>query len=124
MHETYEPDKAVMISVGLETLHKLEKPLLSGGNFTKEDADQVAVSVSEQRPVFTNIKVVDGGTRCDYLYTASEETKVKGPEKDQQESEAIKLAAELAALKEDIKNILQPFLDQYNGLTNANSILV
>ncbi|NOT50465.1 MAG: DUF4157 domain-containing protein [Chitinophagaceae bacterium] len=124
LHEKYEPDKAVKISAGIETLHKLEKPLLNSGKITKEEAEQVAIQVKQQHPVFTSFTVTDGGTRWDYLYTASEQTKVKGPAKDEQQSKDAEEAKELEALEKELKAELQPYLDEYNGLTNSSSILV
>ncbi len=124
IHEKYEPEKAVKISAGIETLHKLEKPLLSNGKITKEEAEQVAATVKQQHPVFTSFKVADGGTRWDYLYTASEQTKLSGPLKDEQKTKESEEAEELANLEKELKNILQPFLDEYNGLSDTNSIFV
>jgi hypothetical protein len=124
IHEKYEPDKAVKISAGIETLHKLEKPLLSSDKITKEEAEQVAEQVKQQHPVFTSFHVVDAGTRWDYAYTASDETKVKGHTKDEQQSKDAEEAKELADIEKELKEALQPYLDEYNGLTNSNSILV
>lgn len=83
LHEKYEPDKAVKKSAGIETLHKLEKPLLNSGKITKEEAELVAAQVKQQHPVFTSFTVTDGGTKWDYIYTASEATRVNGPVKDE-----------------------------------------
>ena len=82
LEDRYGPEKAGRIRIGLQALEAAEQPLLSGGKITREEADQVAQTVRSNHNVFTSLIVIDGGSKWNFRYTASEATDVEGKEKD------------------------------------------
>ncbi len=82
LEDRYGPEKAGRIRIGLQALETAEQPLLSANKITREEADQVAQTVKSNHPVFTSLIVIDGATKWNFRYTASEATDVEGKEKD------------------------------------------
>jgi hypothetical protein len=82
LEERYGPEKAARIRAGLQAIEAAEAPLLTSGKIAREEAEQVATDVKRNHPVFTSLIVVDGGSKWNYRYTASEATDVDGKQKD------------------------------------------
>ena len=66
-----DPQKAAKISAGLAAIDAADASHESEGKIERKDAEQVAVDVKRQHPIFKSITVVDGGATWDYDYVAS-----------------------------------------------------
>jgi len=69
--EQYGPEKAAQIEDGLSAVSTEENNLAVNGKISREQADQVAVRIRQNHPVFTSFVVVDGGDSWNYEYAAS-----------------------------------------------------
>ncbi len=67
------PEKAAKIAKGIADIPKKEKPFLTNGKITLEEANKVAAQVKQAHSVFTNIRVEDTGKTLKYYYQASKE---------------------------------------------------
>ncbi|WP_051336181.1 eCIS core domain-containing protein [Aquimarina latercula] len=73
LDEQYDPEKADQIRAGFNTVAQEEQNLITEGNISREEAEQVAALVRANHPVFTRFEVIDGGDSWNYLYAASPE---------------------------------------------------
>lgn len=60
--------KKKQVDAGLATIDKEEKQYMKKGTITQADAKKAAASAKKQHPIFSSIKVVDGGSTWDYEY--------------------------------------------------------
>ncbi|MEP7305152.1 MAG: hypothetical protein ABJA98_06510 [Acidobacteriota bacterium] len=77
-----DPAKAAKIEAGLAAIDREEKALLKDERISREHADAVAVKVKGQHPVFTSIRVKDGGETWNYVYEASPAEEKTGEKKE------------------------------------------
>ena len=70
-----DPAKSAQIQAGLATLNTSIAAQEKDGKLTRAAADQVAISVRQQHPVFTSLSVKDAKESWKFVYTASAEQK-------------------------------------------------
>jgi hypothetical protein len=66
-----DPVKQAKVQAGLAAIDAEEEKYKKEGQITREDAEQVASKVKQRHPVFSSLKVLDGGESWDYRYEAS-----------------------------------------------------
>jgi hypothetical protein len=66
-----DPEKADRVRAGLAAIDTEEQRRAEGGKISREEAAAVATAVRQSHPVFTSLRVVDGGDSWDYAWEAS-----------------------------------------------------
>lgn len=81
-NDSLDPEeKKRRLEEGLKAIDQEEQKYLKNGTIAKEDAEQLVIAIKVRFPVFTSLKVVDGGDSWDYVYTASDPQKKEGEKK-------------------------------------------
>jgi hypothetical protein len=83
-----KPDKELKAKekAGLQAIDDEEKQYMTDEGMERTEAEQVAMKVKKQHPVFASITVVDGGDTWDYDYQLVQRTKKKGEEKSKRKT--------------------------------------
>jgi len=79
--DTDDPEHDVKVTAGLAAIDEEEQKHLEGGKIERAEAADVAATVKRNHPIFRSLTVVDGGSRWNYRYEASEGQK-EGEEKE------------------------------------------
>ena len=97
------PEKAAEIAKGIADIPKKEKPFLTNGKITLEEANKVAAQIKKAHPVFKKIRVQDNGNTLEYFYQASGEqsTKKKTPEEEISDFNALEAKEKFAKFREE-----------------------
>lgn len=77
-----DPEKANHIRAGLAAIDLEEQRYQTDGKIAHEEAEQIAIKVRREHPVFRSLNVVDGGETWDYEWTASPARLKQGEEKE------------------------------------------
>lgn len=117
-----QKERNQQVKAGLAALHKEEIRVDDDKDkkLTFEQAQAAARKIKKQFPVFGSIKVVDGGTRWDYLYAASSETKESGKEKDTEPRPVTSLQS--VTTFSDGKALVKPLTAKRSGNPNTVDI--
>jgi hypothetical protein len=91
--KTADPEHDAKVQAGLAAIDSAEQSRGEGGKLSFEDAQQVAVQVKAEHPVFSTLEVVDGVDTWDYSFAASPAGKKKGEPKEEGAEEATTAAA-------------------------------
>jgi hypothetical protein len=78
-----DADHDSKVTAGLLAIDATEKQFVKADKIEREEAESVASTVKKAHPVFKVIRVIDGGSRWNYEYTASEPEVYQGPEKEE-----------------------------------------
>jgi hypothetical protein len=70
--ETDDPEHDLKVQAGLAAIAPAEQQFLQDGKITRQNAEAVAASVKSDHPIFTGLKVVDGGDSWNYQWAASD----------------------------------------------------
>ncbi len=81
-----DPEKANQVRAGLAAIDQEEQNYLTNGKISREEAQQIAVKIKREHPVFTSLTVIDSGKTWDYDWTASPGNTKKGPDKEETEN--------------------------------------
>ncbi len=76
-----DPQHDAKVEAGLAAIDREDHARLKDGRLSKEDAEQVAVKVKHEHPVFKSLGVVEGSDTWDYDYTASPGNRYVGAHK-------------------------------------------
>jgi hypothetical protein len=69
--KTDDPEHDAKVTAGLAAIDEEDAKRTKNGTISHEDAEQVAVKVKQDHPVFTSVKVVQGEDTWDYEYVGS-----------------------------------------------------
>jgi hypothetical protein len=69
------PEQKAKVDAGLKQIDLEEAKHAPNGKLSQDQADKVAASVKTANPIFTSIKVVDGGTHWNYDYAIARSIK-------------------------------------------------
>jgi hypothetical protein len=99
-----DPEHDAKVKAGLAAVDEEDLKREKEGKITREDAEEVAVNVKKNHPVFKNITVVEGEETWDYDYTASPGERKAGPPKQAKPGDSEKNAIDFPWVKPAVAN--------------------
>ena len=80
--ETTDPDHDAKVQTGLIAIEQEQLKREKDGKISRKAAEEIAIKIQTEHKIFKSITVIDGGSRWNYHYTASEGTK-EGDQKEE-----------------------------------------
>jgi hypothetical protein len=122
VHKTDDPQHDAKVELGLGAIDAEQKRLDKEGKISRKDAEQVAMKVKRDHPIFKSITVVSGEGTWDYEYVANAGKK-KGEKKVEAEAEHAKNWDEVQkVLKKPVKK--RPSIEGYEYYEREERLLI